>query len=53
MDRPIPDNGIVRLEVALQQPDQPLLRPNLRVDVDIITERREGTLSVRRGSVVE
>jgi len=47
------DNGIVRLEVALQQPDHRLLRPNLRVDVDIVTARREGALSVRRGSVVD
>src|SRR5262245_21315486 len=46
------ENGIVRLEVALQQPDHPLLRPNLRVDVDIISEHREGTLTVRRGSVI-
>jgi len=46
------ENGIVRLEVALEQPDHPLLRPNLRVDVNVISERREGTLTVRRGSVV-
>jgi HlyD family secretion protein len=46
------ENGIVRLEVALAQPDHPLLRPNLRVDVHIISERREGTLTVRRGSVL-
>lgn len=46
------ENGIVRLEVALQQPDHPLLRPNLRVDVHIISERREGTLTVRRGSII-
>jgi HlyD family secretion protein len=46
------ENGIVRLEVALQQPDHPLLRPNLRVDVHVISERREGTLSVRRGSII-
>lgn len=46
------ENGIVRLEVALKQPDHPLLRPNLRVDVHVISERREGTLTVRRGSVL-
>ncbi|NOT33118.1 MAG: HlyD family efflux transporter periplasmic adaptor subunit [Candidatus Eisenbacteria bacterium] len=46
------ENGIVRIEVALERPDHPLLRPNLRVDVYIISERREGTLSVRRGSVI-
>jgi len=47
------DNGIVRLEVALHQPDHPLLRPNLRVDVDIVSERREGTLTVRRGTILD
>lgn len=46
------ENGIVRLEVALRQADHPLLRPNLRVEVDVISERREGTLTVRRGSVI-
>ncbi len=46
------DNGIVRLEVALKQADHPRLRPNLRVDVHVISERREGTLTVRRGSVI-
>jgi HlyD family secretion protein len=46
------ENGIVRLEVALQQPDHPALRPNLRVEVHVISERREGTLTVRRGSVI-
>ena len=46
------ENGIVRLEVALQQADHPVLRPNLRVEVHVISERREGTLSVRRGSVI-
>jgi len=46
------ENGIVRLEVALKQPDHPLLRPNLRVDVNIINDHREGTLTVRRGSVI-
>jgi HlyD family secretion protein len=46
------ENGVVRLEVALQRPDHPLLRPNLRVDVNIISERREGTLTVRRGSIL-
>jgi HlyD family secretion protein len=46
------ENGSVRLEVALQRPDHPLLRPNLRVDVDIISEHREGTLTVKRGSVL-
>ena len=50
--QPKVENGIVRLEIALQQSDHPLLRPNLRVDVDIISERREGTLSVRRGTVI-
>jgi HlyD family secretion protein len=46
------ENGIVRLEVALRQADHPLLRPNLRVDVHVISERREGALTVRRGSII-
>jgi HlyD family secretion protein len=46
------ENGIVRLEVALEQSDHPLLRPNLRVDVHVISERREGTLTVQRGSIL-
>jgi len=46
------ENGIVRLEVTLKQPDHPSLRPNLRVDVHVSSERREGTLTVRRGSVL-
>ena len=46
------ENGIVRLEVALQQPDHPLLRPSLRVDVHVISERHEGALTVQRGSVL-
>ena len=46
------ENGIVRLEVSLARPDHPLLRPNLRVDVHIISERREGTLTVQRGGVI-
>jgi HlyD family secretion protein len=46
------ENGIVRLEVTLEQADHPLLRPNLRVDVHVVSERREGVLTVRRGSVL-
>jgi HlyD family secretion protein len=46
------ENGIVRFEVALKHADHPVLRPNLRVEVHVISERREGTLTVRRGSVV-
>ncbi len=45
-------NGVVRLDVALDQPDHDALRPNLRVDVHVITERRDGALTVRRGSVL-
>lgn len=46
------ENGIVRLEVALDRPDHPALRSNLRVDVNIVTDRRERTLVVRRGTVI-
>lgn len=49
---PMVENGIVRIDVVLDQPDHPALRSNLRVEVDVITDHREGTLVVRRGGLV-
>jgi len=46
------DNGIVRLDVALDEPAHRLLRPSLRVDVHVITDHRDRTLTVKRGSLV-
>jgi HlyD family secretion protein len=48
--RPMVQNGIVTLEVDLEEGSDPVLRHNLRVDVYIITDRAEETLRVRRGS---
>lgn len=49
---PTVENGVVTFEVQLDEPDHPILRPNLRVDVHAVTERRTGTLRVRRGPLV-
>jgi HlyD family secretion protein len=48
--RPMVKNGIVTLEVDLEDGSDPVLRHNLRVDVYIITDRAEDALRVRRGS---
>lgn len=42
-------NGVITAAVALSQPSSPLLRSNLRVDVEIVTARHPQTLRVRRG----
>lgn len=42
-------NGTVKLLVALERPDDPVLRPKLRVQVDIVTESRADTLVVDHG----
>ena len=49
---PTVQNGIVTFEVALDQPNHPVLRPNLRVDVHAVTEQRPTTLRVRRGPLI-
>jgi HlyD family secretion protein len=45
-------NGIVTFEVALQEQSHSVLRPNLRVDVHVVTERRTGTLCLKRAPVL-
>lgn len=42
-------NGTVKLLVALAQPNHPLLRNKLRVDVNIVTEQKGGTLLTDSG----
>lgn len=42
-------NGALRFEVALDTPDAPWLRSNLRVDVQVITDRKAEALRVARG----
>jgi HlyD family secretion protein len=48
--RPTVENGIVTLEVDLDDGSDPVLRHNLRVDVYIVTDRADDALRVRRGS---
>ena len=47
---PTVQNGVVTVRVALVQPSHALLRPNLRVEVFIVTGRRERALRIRKGS---
>jgi HlyD family secretion protein len=49
---PTVQNGIVTFEVALDENDHAVLRPNLRVDVHAVTEQRTETLSLKRGPVL-
>lgn len=42
-------NGTLRFEVALDEPDASWLRSNLRVDVQVITDRKPRVLRVARG----
>lgn len=42
-------NGALRFEVALDEPDAAWLRSNLRVDVQVITDRKPRVLRVARG----
>lgn len=50
--RPTVENGIVTFEVALDENDHAVLRPNLRVDVHAVTEQRTNTLCVKRGPIL-
>jgi HlyD family secretion protein len=43
------ENGTVALRVALDDPASPLLKANLRVDVLVVTARRDGVLRVKKG----
>lgn len=51
--QPAVENGIVNLSVSLAKQDEPLLRPNLRVDVDVITDRKAHTLRMKRAPSLE
>jgi HlyD family secretion protein len=42
-------NGALRFEVSLDEPDAAWLRSNLRVDVQVITDRKSRVLRVARG----
>lgn len=47
--RPTVVNDILAFDVRLDNPRHPLLRPNLRVEVYVITERRENVVRVANG----
>jgi len=49
---PTIENGIVNLEVVLEDKSSPLLRSNLRVDVYIVTTRRVRTLRIEKGPFI-
>lgn len=46
------ENGSITLLVDLAQRSHPALRPNLRVDVHLVTARKETTLRLHRGPYV-
>lgn len=45
------EQGVVRFYVILDQPSHARLRNNLRVDVEIVTGRKESALVTRRGAL--
>jgi HlyD family secretion protein len=47
---PTVQNGIITVRVALKDPSHAALRPNLRVEVFIVTDHRDRALRVRKGS---
>lgn len=48
---PAVDNGTIRLRIALDDPGNALLKPNLRVEAGVVTESRESGLRVTNGVV--
>lgn len=49
---PTVENGSMTVELALDEPSHPALRPNLRVEVHVVTDRHDGALFVPRGAFV-
>jgi len=47
--RPTVQDGALVLEIALDQPDHPSLRPNLRVEVHVVTASHANALRIKRG----
>jgi HlyD family secretion protein len=46
------ENNVVRFVVTLDEPSHRTLRPNMRVDVHVVTDRRAKVLMVRQGQFV-
>ena len=49
---PTVDNNVIDIEVELEDPAHPLLRPNQRVDAYIVTARKERSLRLARGPFI-
>jgi HlyD family secretion protein len=47
---PTVQNGVITVRVALKDPSHASLRPNLRVEVFLVTDHRDRALRVRKGS---
>jgi HlyD family secretion protein len=47
---PTVQNGVITVRVSLKNPSDAALRPNLRVEVFIVTDHRDRALRVRKGS---
>jgi HlyD family secretion protein len=50
---PTIESGAMQFEVDLAEPDNPALRHNMRVDVLVVTDRREDVLRIRRGPFIQ
>jgi len=48
--QPTVQNGAITFDVTLDEDDHPNLRDNLRVDVYVVTERKEEAVRVKRGA---
>jgi HlyD family secretion protein len=46
---PAVENDVIRFTVTLEAPAHRALRPNMRVDIHVVTDRRARTLTVRQG----
>ena len=46
------ENDVIRFSVSLDERSHAALRPNMRVDVLVVTDRRPNTLTVRQGQFV-
>jgi HlyD family secretion protein len=46
---PAVENDVIRFTVTLQEPAHRVLRPNMRVDVHVVTDRKARALTVRQG----
>lgn len=49
---PTVENGSMTVELALDEPSHPALRPNLRVEAHVVTDRHDDALFVPRGAFV-